>query len=390
MFSWISDYLDAATPAERLILGIYLTGSYLAAYYIMPGFALFVDGADAYLNMPLVYFYMGLVTFTLAVEIGMLLWLLPRRRSPEPLPRLFMFFSVLVVIPYTFGTLLSGPYTFPINLVIVGLVPVGFLLMGIRPTLIAASVGLCLLVMFDSLTVVGLIPYAPLFKPSVMFDPDAQALFKVSRTLFLYIHAISYGCVIYAIFAQYDNQEVKLTTLAHQDPLTGLANRRYFFERLESETRNQDRTGEPLSVVMLDADHFKRINDNYGHLVGDQVLIEMSKMMTALVRVPSDVPARLGGEEFALLLPNTDLVGAIALCERLKSELAQHDFTAGDGAFHATLSMGVSTSVDSSVQELLKNADQNLYRAKEAGRNKIVGSELQRNIPVKSGMGVLS
>lgn len=156
------------------------------------------------------------------------------------------------------------------------------------------------------------------------------------------------------------------------DYLTGIANRRTFFEAAELELERWRRFPRPLSLITIDADFFKKINDTWGHPAGDEVLRNLALTLTATVR-EIDVVARLGGEEFAALLPSTDLDGALLLAERFRSAVESQRVKAGEQDISYTVSVGVASmdSDVSGVDHLLKLADSALYAAKNAGRNRV-------------------
>lgn len=164
--------------------------------------------------------------------------------------------------------------------------------------------------------------------------------------------------------------ERKLEVLARRDHLTSVANRRHFFELSEAEVARARRYGTALSLVMFDLDHFKRINDQFGHSAGDRVLINFCNGAALLLR-ETDVLARLGGEEFAALLPGTDLDGAVQLAERLRGHTEQEMVEEGVNRIRYTVSAGVAilTLDDASIEAVLGRADDALYAAKAAGRN---------------------
>ena len=166
--------------------------------------------------------------------------------------------------------------------------------------------------------------------------------------------------------------EAMLKELTHLDPLTGIANRRYFFERSSQEFARTKRHSTPLSIVEFDIDLFKQINDSYGHAVGDEVLKSLCNRSQRLLRVV-DVFARIGGEEFAVLLPDTNSEGAADQAERLRQEIAGHKFPLIGCEVHCTISIGVATlrSTDTCVEDCLLRADSAMYRAKENGRNRV-------------------
>jgi two-component system cell cycle response regulator len=177
---------------------------------------------------------------------------------------------------------------------------------------------------------------------------------------------------------QLEEQKRQLAEQSVTDALTGLKNRRFFDERLVEEFRRAQRYTDPLSLMMLDLDNFKLVNDRHGHLVGDLVLREAAKLIRGSIRDP-DICARYGGEEFAVILPKTHMAGALTVAERVWKELGQKVYRhAADGAkpieVQVTASIGISfyPSKDISAPELLlKYADEALYNAKRAGRNTI-------------------
>jgi diguanylate cyclase (GGDEF)-like protein len=166
----------------------------------------------------------------------------------------------------------------------------------------------------------------------------------------------------------------KLRTAALTDFLTELPNRRYAISRLEQEWVAADRLQRPLSAVLIDIDHFKRINDDHGHDVGDLVLKEVSDALRSRTR-RGDVVCRLGGEEFLVINVNSDFAGAWQCAERLRSAVEQTRIRAGDFAGQVTVSLGVAERQPGmkGPQTLLKAADAAVYEAKAAGRNRIGG-----------------
>jgi len=163
----------------------------------------------------------------------------------------------------------------------------------------------------------------------------------------------------------------RVQEMATTDPLTGLYNRRIFHERLDEALARSERSKAPTTLVLLDIDHFKNINDTHGHPVGDQVLRELSATIRRMMR-RTDAAARYGGEEFALILEDTDTSGALVLAERLRKETARMKFVGAGGAeFSITLSLGLAgygMHADEP-NTLVEAADQALYRAKRTGRN---------------------
>ena len=167
--------------------------------------------------------------------------------------------------------------------------------------------------------------------------------------------------------------EAELREMAATDFLTGLANRRHFLARLEQELARIQRLEEHrASVLMLDSDHFKRVNDTFGHATGDKVLRHLAVLMQKGLR-KVDIAGRVGGEEFAIILPGADLPAAEVFAERLRKKVAGTPMAQEDRAIPLTVSIGVTgmKASDTSADDALVRADRALYRAKECGRNKV-------------------
>jgi diguanylate cyclase (GGDEF)-like protein len=173
----------------------------------------------------------------------------------------------------------------------------------------------------------------------------------------------------------------RLEELSRTDPLTGLANRRWFDRELATRFDQARRYGRPLSLAMIDVDHFKNINDQYGHPIGDVVLQKVSRILDRFSR-ESDFVARYGGEEFAVILPETSLLEGLQFAEKIRAEVVAQTLlpvpaqTRGSvpQPLSPTVSIGVASTAQThmnSAQQLLSAADQALYRAKENGRNRV-------------------
>ncbi len=168
-------------------------------------------------------------------------------------------------------------------------------------------------------------------------------------------------------------QYEKLERMATTDALTGLYNRRRFFEMLENAVADGLRYERPLGLIMCDIDHFKSINDTYGHPMGDEVLRRVARVLNDVART-TDRVCRIGGEEFAIILPQTDYQGAEQLAERFRQEIARQEFRHQGRDFSITLSLGICVLPEHArhKEELIQRADQALYQAKEGGRNRVV------------------
>jgi diguanylate cyclase (GGDEF)-like protein len=182
---------------------------------------------------------------------------------------------------------------------------------------------------------------------------------------------------------QADQRASDLETLAAVDWLTGLYNRRQFESLAQAELARSQRYMRPLTLMMLDIDHFKKVNDTYGHATGDRVLQALATVCLATKR-DADIAARLGGEEFALLLPETTAGAAAQFAERLRQQIRDCAPVVEGEKLPITVSIGIAASSQTTagVQPLLSNSDQALYEAKRAGRNRVAVWQPPAQVPL--------
>ncbi|MBF2029510.1 MAG: diguanylate cyclase [Oscillatoriales cyanobacterium C42_A2020_001] len=176
---------------------------------------------------------------------------------------------------------------------------------------------------------------------------------------------------------QWSQKVTEINKLATLDALTQIANRRRFDEHLDQQWAQMTRERSPLALILCDIDHFKQFNDAYGHLAGDDCLQQVATVLNRCVSRPHDLVARFGGEEFAAILPQTSLEGAIRVAERMQAEVNQLQIPHIDSSVSTavTLSIGIACLVpcsQSSSSELIRLSDRQLYLAKQLGRNQIV------------------
>jgi diguanylate cyclase (GGDEF)-like protein len=213
--------------------------------------------------------------------------------------------------------------------------------------------------------------------------PNLSAQFEV---LVLFIMSFLWT----AGFVLMINQRLQsaLNQMAMFDPLTQIWNRRAMRDKLESEMRRDRTVVQNFSVILIDADHFKRVNDRFGHDVGDTVLVWLVASIQGQLRI-HDVVARWGGEEFLILLPNTDMEEAMLVADRLRAAVAENPVDSAPALLTLSISAGVASSTENSnVRDLIKTADGALYVAKKA-RNQVVSQdslpdvvfEHERNLP---------
>jgi diguanylate cyclase (GGDEF)-like protein/PAS domain S-box-containing protein len=200
----------------------------------------------------------------------------------------------------------------------------------------------------------------------------------VSASAIIKRHQIAGIVVAFHDISERKQLERELKRRAQTDVLTGLNNRRHFYELAEQELARARRYGKPLAMLMLDVDHFKQVNDIYGHHAGDAALRKLSEVCIATLR-EIDIIGRYGGEEFVVLLPETDSLRALEAAERLRHALAEADVPlAGGDLLRFTVSIGVTNlaATDADLDSVLKRVDKGLYEAKNSGRNRVCVSDV--------------
>ncbi len=186
-------------------------------------------------------------------------------------------------------------------------------------------------------------------------------------------------CSIFDEVNKLQAQVTELTKQTRTDNLTGLFNQRHLITTLEHEIERTERSEMPTSLILLDIDHFKKVNDTYGHVVGDQAIVHIAKILGKTVR-KLDIPCRYGGEEFAVVLPSTPLLIAKQIAERIRRTIADTPVQLQDSTLSITASLGVDTLFirhKDTPTSFIERTDQHLYAAKHAGRNCVRSAVIQ-------------
>jgi diguanylate cyclase (GGDEF)-like protein len=211
-----------------------------------------------------------------------------------------------------------------------------------------------------------------------LFEPNTLQAMTFLLAIFFGI-AWTFGFVMLnseRLEADLRNAQDKLQKIATTDFLTGIANIRFFSEAGEREVQRARRYKRSLALLMIDLDHFKKVNDKYGHAIGDKILVAFADICKKSLR-KVDIFGRLGGEEFAILLPETDVNGGRKFAERLRAIIEKSRIKVKHKAFHITVSIGVTELLpdDKQLESALKRADDTMYEAKSKGRNQVVISQ---------------
>jgi len=292
-----------------------------------------------------------------------------RNRDPYLFTSAFIYLYGVCYVPLGHMIGLHNPL---IGIVALGASLTGFILFDFRRVALSFAVAMLLLLGLMLLTVAGVLEYAPL----LIRDPVGKQHVSLFWVISLVLCAVPFVAMVFAlvtlVLVRWRAREARVLLLSATDVLTGLANRRALFEQVEHELARTRRSGASLSLCVLDLDHFKQVNDEYGHGAGDQVLVAVAQRLQQSLR-EVDLVGRIGGEEFVLLLPSTPATVAMGAMERCRQLIAATPVRLDDGtALAVTASFGVvSTRGDEGLglTQLLARADEALYAAKRGGRN---------------------
>lgn len=307
-----------------------------------------------------------------------------RRHDPSPHPWLVQ----LTVVPGTLGLLWlvlgHGLKDNPGPMLLLYAAVVSRALFVPRALRFAWGLSVLSMAALEGLVWQGVWAEAPLLSSPIFTGQALAPWWAVWVRVIFLTGVLPLSGVLFVLAMALGRSRHELETLARTDALTGLANRREFMTQLAREAHRHVRNGQPLSLVLFDVDHFKRVNDKWGHPVGDQVLARLGGLLRQHTREQVDTAARYGGEEFVLLLPGTDLQGAQRVAEKICAHLRAERFEAQGQCFSVTQSVGVAEVVQGDADGALRVADRNLYQAKEAGRDRMVASVA---FPEDAGLG---
>ncbi|HEX6592909.1 MAG TPA: GGDEF domain-containing protein [Moraxellaceae bacterium] len=373
LFKRLGNPLDWC-PVDKAVLCILITIPMLVSWEVWRQFML-ASPLLQYVNAGMLRSYgavfQGVILLSLALSaVGLLL----RRQAAAQ--RFFPFLALqFYALSLCYFGYLIGSLSVATGLVMAGGPLVGFILFPRRtvyPALLAA-IGVIAAVSYAGAT--GALPYAPLFATAMPHSPEAGKVWFYSMVYFSVPQLVSIVLLGDFVMRRWHRRELEVRHLSLTDALTGVRNRRSIMEFLAQEVARSRRAGAPLSVVMVDLDHFKHINDRWGHTTGDRALKAAAHVLMEAVRTTDGV-GRYGGEEFMLVLTDTDRDGAHVLAERCRRMLEQVVVPAENGEqLHVTASLGLYCNIKDpglDADSLIRFADDALYRAKDSGRNRVV------------------
>jgi diguanylate cyclase (GGDEF)-like protein len=331
-------------------------------------FVLYQPQFYPWVNLAVIHTHLSLGMIFMSVFIGLLLLchFCSQQRWVEkfmPMLSVQLFTLVLLIHGYFVGSF--SPATM---VGYVGWACVGLILFDRKIIYCALAPATIVLLLLNYLSTFAGLPYAPLFNMEPMNQTVMHPFWVMSMFFFLVPLMLVCLFLFEILLSQWRIREATIATLSRIDPLTNVMNRRSIANQLEQ--LHQQRKA-LYSVVLLDLDHFKHINDNYGHCMGDQVLIQVAECLAQHVR-EQDMIGRFGGEEFILLLPNTTTEQAQHVAERCRIALTELNFVYEQQPFSISASFGISSSQNASEpQQIIRQADQALYAVKTAGRNQV-------------------
>lgn len=306
--------------------------------------------------------------------LGWAVWAWQRRADTTPSPRAVQAVLVPSLLGLWLVSLGMGIQDTPMGMFLLITFVVGRGLFSMAQLRWALWSGMAVLVVHEAAQYMDLIPYAFLLNRPVYVGEPLTPWWDVWVRLTALLALVPLSGVLFLLAWLLQRRQLALRALVLTDALTGLANRRAFMSQLYREAHRHERHGLPMSVLIMDIDHFKHVNDEWGHAMGDEVLRQLARLLRQHTRERVDLPARYGGEEFVVLLPDTTLEGAQAVAEKLAVRLREQDFMAKGRSFRVTMSMGVVQYGGGDPDLALREADRNLYEAKAQGRDRIVAT----------------
>ena len=320
-------------------------------------------GIGVHLTLIPLFFSLDLKFLSFVNIFSFLIWLVAWRVNRNGKHDLAIALMICEVVLHTILVVPTMGWHAGFQYYLIGTIPFSLFSTKFKGRLIVlVSIGLCLtftsLDAFTHDTIQSLIPAAHI---------------KIINYMNIVISFAAIGIISYYFRVASLTLEHELELLAHTDFLTGLYNRHRMQDLLEQQTAMFLRNRSKFTLVIVDIDHFKKINDTYGHFCGDFVLSEAASFMKKNLR-KGDVLARWGGEEFLILLPDTDINGARIMAENIRKAIANKQFHLAGESFSVTMTFGLAQhEIDRSIEDSLKQADNALYKGKKAGRNRVMG-----------------
>lgn len=368
---WLEPLLCAHKSVPGSVVLALCMLPFLLLFWGMQAWALLDPAAGQFYRREWLLPAQALLTACIMLMIGIAAFYWPRYRSEQARPLLVLVTTCTLFLTLTGLTVAYGHKDAPLAIVQLGLLLLARGLFPTRRLLPALALMLLLVLGGEVLIALGKLPYAPLLSHPIHTGGTLDWWWNIWVRVIYNIAVLLFSAMLFFLFWIMDRRQGQLETLTRIDTLTGVCNRATFMQRLDEECRKQARTQRPLALLMCDIDHFKRVNDEHGHAGGDAVLRRFGELLRSATRHPVDVPARFGGEEFVVMLPETDAASARVVAGRICAQLRGEIFTAEGRTFGVTVSIGLAECRDGNGEHALRVADERLYGAKRGGRDRV-------------------
>lgn len=353
-----------------VMLSIYML--FYLAWHLVTAF--FTDFGAQYVSPTGATQVTGVLLFNLSGYLVMIAWAVLLRKTRRQSRFFVHCFVQFFGVSFLLLGLMFGLYSPITGMVLLGSPLVGFILFGFRPVAWGFTVSTLMVLLLAWLSASGYDIYALYFRADPTAKDSLSYYWIASTVAFSVPFVTAVLTLVSLLLRRWVSREAQVRAMAVQDPLTGLANRRALFDQFAHEIARARRAGEDLSVCVLDLDHFKQINDRYGHAAGDTVLVRVAERLRQILR-ETDRIGRIGGEEFVLVLPATGRIGAKNVVERCRAVLYDTPIVLDDGTpLTVSASFGVvaaAPDMETTESQLVSRADEALYQAKQRGRNRV-------------------
>jgi diguanylate cyclase (GGDEF)-like protein len=371
---WLSERLLDRRPVVNCLLFVGGAIPILAVFAALQAYALFDPQALVFYKPKALMAVQASLLAVIASLAGIALYCWRKRRSLLSCDLLTLFTVTPTVVVLVGLGIAYGLKDTPISVAVLMVILMGRALFDFKVLVPGMVIGLTMVLGAEVLESQGAMGYAPMLAQPVYSGGDLAWWWQIWCRVVFDFNVLSFSAMVFFVFTTLGQRRRELENLVRTDMLTGLANRRTFMAQLEIESHRHARSKRPFSLVMCDVDHFKKINDTWGHPAGDAVLVALGRILKNTTREQIDTAARIGGEEFAVLLPETGLEQAQRVAQMMSSGVRAQVFTFDGQQFSVTQSVGVAQTNDGDGEAALRLADDNLYIAKRQGRDRVVGS----------------
>ena len=373
--SWFRQQRDitACLVASALPLPLFFI------FILMPFLAMADQDHRHIYNWDVVPFTQIVIVMSSLVLGGVAVFSWSRRTSDADYPWLSLFTVTVMFLAVTALSVSYGYKDSPLMLLCLGMV---LLVRALFKPDVYKPISVVMVLLFVCSEIgfwTNTLPYAPMLNAPIFVGEALDNWWSFWLRMIYAMIALPMLVFFFVLGYFMDREKLELERMVVTDVLTGIANRSHFMAQLDMESRRHSRKRQSMCVLMCDVDNFKRVNDTWGHPAGDEVLRAVGRILQQCTRSAGDQVAHFGGEEFVVLLPETKLKQAEKVAEKIRRYLSHHIFGSGDASFQVTMSIGIVQVNDGDGELALKVADDNLYRAKDAGRDRVVATLLSRN-----------